>query len=332
MTQKIYDTIIVGGGPAGLGAAIYSARDRFETAVLEKFYPGGQILNTDRIENYPGFEDISGGDLIANMYGQAQKFGAEFKTGTDVQSIKKLADGNIEVNCDTGQYLSKAVILAPGSSYRKLDVPGEDEFRSAGTGVSYCGTCDGPFYKGKKVVAVGGGNTAIEEALHVAKFAAELTLVHRRQEFRATKVLVEELMEKVDSPQGNIKLQLDSVVTAIEGDEKVQSVKIQNVKTQAVEDVDCDGVFIFVGMVPNTDFLQGSIELTDAGFIKCDVGYLRTKTPGVFAAGDCRTGAAMQLVTAIADGVNAAMMTKQYFRDVNWWNEPVSDSLTPGGW
>ncbi len=332
MIKKVYDVIIVGAGPAGLGAALYSARDRFDTAVIEKFYPGGQILNTDRIENYPGFSQISGSDLIMNMYNQSQKFGAEFKTGSEVQSVRRLSDGNIELVCDTGTYLARSVILSPGSSYHKLGVAGEDEFRIAGAGVSYCGTCDAPFFKGKKVIAVGGGNTAVEEALHVAKFASELTLVHRRQEFRATKVLVEELMAKVNSVQGNIRLRLDSVVTSIEGDGRVQSVKVQNVKTKAIEDIGCEGIFIFVGMVPNTAFLRGSVSLDSSGFIKCDLGCLRTGTPGIFAAGDCRTGAAMQLVTAVADGVNAAMMTKQYFRNASWWDEPVSGSLIPGRW
>jgi len=332
MSEQIYDSIIVGAGPAGLAAALYNARDRYKTLVLEKFYPGGQILNTDRIENYPGYKNISGPDLVTNMYEQAHGFGAEFKMGSEVTKIEKLSNGDIRVISDQGDFISKAVILAPGSSYRKLGVPGEDEFRNAGAGVSYCGTCDAPFFKGKKVIAVGGGNTAVEEALHVAKFASELTLVHRRQEFRATKVLVEELMEKVSGPGSNIKLKLDCVVTEIEGEDKVKSAKIQNVKTNETEILPCDGVFIFVGMVPNTGFLNGSIELTEAGFIKCDVGYLRTKVPGVFAAGDCRIGAAMQLATAVADGVNAAMMAKQYFRDENWWNQPVTDSLIPGGW
>jgi thioredoxin reductase (NADPH) len=224
------------------------------------------------------------------------------------------------------------VIIACGSDYRKLGVPGEEEFRNAGAGVSYCGTCDAPFFKGKKVAAVGGGNTAVEESLHVAKFAAELTLVHRRQEFRATKVLVEELMNKVGSPNGNIKLKLDTVVIAIEGNKKVEKVRLKNVKTEKEEYLSCDGIFIFVGMIPNTAFLKGFVDLTEAGFVKCDVGFLRTRVPGVFVAGDCRIGASMQLATAVGDGVNAAMMTKQYLRDPAWWNKPVSDALMPGEW
>ncbi|PKL43140.1 MAG: thioredoxin-disulfide reductase [Planctomycetes bacterium HGW-Planctomycetes-1] len=330
MADIIYDSIIIGAGPAGLAAALYNARDRLQTLVLEKFYPGGQIMNTDRIENYPGFDNISGADLIERMKKQAETFGAQFKTGAEVLNMQRLNNGSIQVNCGKENFIARSVILACGSDYRKLGVPGEAEFRNAG--VSYCGICDAPFFKGKKVVAVGGGNTAVEEALHVAKFAAEITLVHRRQEFRATKVLVEELMQKVNAPNANVKLKLDSVVTAIEGDKKVEKVRIKNVKTSDEEILPCDGVFIFVGTVPNTAFLKGFVDLTDAGFVKCEVGFLRTKVPGVFVAGDCRIAAAMQLATAVGDGVNAAMMTKQYLRDANWWNRPISDALMPGEW
>lgn len=332
MSQQDYDCIIVGAGPAGLGAAMYAARDRFKTLVLDKFYPGGQIATTDRIENYPGYASISGPDLIEKMVNQVISFDARIQTGAEVTSLKRRDDGRIAIQCDDASYTARVVILSPGSSYRKLGVPGEEEFRNAGAGVSYCGTCDAPFFKGRKVVAVGGGNTAVEETLHLAKFAADVTLVHRRQEFRAQKVLVEELMAKVKEDNSNLKLRLDSAVTAVGGEGKVRSVRIKNVKTGREEDFPCDGVFIFVGMVPNTGFLKGFVELTDNGFIRCDCAYLRTGAPGVFAAGDCRVGAAMQLVTAVADGVNAAMWMKQYLRDPAWWNAPVSDLLQPGGW
>jgi len=291
MGKETYDCIIVGCGPAGLGAALYGARDRFKTLVLEKFYPGGQIMTTDRIENYPGFEKISGPDLVEQLMSQVKQFGAEIKTSSEVTSVARLDDGRLQVDCDEDSYVARVVILASGSSYRKLGVPGEEEFRSAGVGVSYCGTCDAPFFKDKKVVAVGGGNVAVEDTLHITRFASEVTLVHRRDEFRATQVLVEELMDKVNEPGSNLKLKLDTVVTAIEGAGKVESVKLKNVKTS----------------------------------------YLRTAVPGVFVAGDCRIGAAMQLATAVGDGVLAAVMMKQYFRDAAWWNESVSDALLPGG-
>jgi thioredoxin reductase (NADPH) len=332
MEQKVYDCIIVGAGPAGLGAALYTARDRLSTLILEKFYPGGQINTTDRIENYPGFKNIGGPDLIEKMLEQVKTFGAELKTSSEVTSLEKLPDSNILVNCDGEKYIARTVILTMGSSYRKLGVPGEEKFRNAGTGVSYCGTCDAPFFRDRKVVAVGGGNTAVEDTIHLAKFASEVTMIHRRQEFRATKVLVEELMGIVNAPDSNIKLKLDTVVTAVEGGEKVESVKVKNVKTEEEESIGCDGAFIFIGMVPNTDFLKGFVDLTDAGFVKCDTTFLRTAVPGLFVAGDCRVDAAMQLVTAVADGVTAAMCTKNYFRDPGWWNEPPEHILIPGQW
>jgi len=334
MAEKtgLYDCIIIGAGPAGLAAALYTSRDRLKTLVLEKLLPGGQIINTDKIENYPGIERIDGPGLIEQMQNQVLSFGAELKTGCEVTALKKLQDGNIEVSCDDDNYTARAVILALGSDYRKLGVPGEEQFRNAGAGVSYCGTCDAPFFKGKQVVAVGGGNTAIEETLHLTKFAGKVTIIHRRDRFRATRVLTEELLQKAGEPDSNLIIKYDTVATAIEGREKVQSVGLKNVKTGQEENYPCDGVFIFIGMVPNTGFLKGFVDLTENGFIKCDCAYLRTKVPGVFVAGDCRVGAAMQLATAAGDGVTAAMMLKQYFRDPNWWNEPVSDILQPGGW
>jgi thioredoxin reductase (NADPH) len=329
---KRYDCIIVGAGPAGLAAALYCSRDRLKTLVLEKFYPGGQINNTDKIENYPGIERIDGPGLIEQMKKQVLNFGAEIKTDSEATAIEKLQNDDIAVNCDDDKYTARAAILAPGSDYRKLGIPGEERFRKAGAGVSYCGTCDAPFFKGKSVVAVGGGNTAVEETLHLTKFAEKVTIIHRRDQFRATRVLQEEILAKANEPNSNLVIKYSTVATAIEGEGKVESVKLKDVKTGREQSYPCDGVFIFIGMVPNTAFLKGFVDLTDNGFIKCDCAYLRTKVPGVFAAGDCRIGAAMQLATAVGDGVTAAMMLKQYFRDPNFWNEAVSDILQPGGW
>ncbi len=324
------DCIIVGGGPAGLAAALYTSRDRFKTLILEKFMPGGQINLTERIENYPGIVRIDGPGLIQEMQKQVQNFGTEIRNGAEVTGLEKLPDGNIAVNCDDDKYITRSVILSPGSAYRKLGVPGEKEF--GGSGVSYCGTCDAPFFKGKHVVSIGGGNTAVEETLHLANFAAKVTMIHRRDEFRADQVLVEELMEKVNEPNSNLTVKYSTVATSINGSNKVESATLTDVKTDKEEEYPCDGVFIFVGMVPNTDFLKGIVEMTDRGFIKCDCAYLRTSVPGVFVAGDCRIGAAMQLATACGDGVIAAMMLKQYFRDPNWWNKQVSDEFIPKGW
>lgn len=325
----LYDLIVVGAGPAGLAAALYASRDRLNTLVLEKFMPGGQINNTNRIENYPGIPRVDGPGLVEQMQSQVDSFGAQIKSIGEVRLLERLEDGVIGVNTADEQYKGRAVILAPGSSYRNLGVPGENEFHNAGAGVSYCGTCDAPFFAGKEVVAVGGGNTAIEEALHLAKYASKVTLVHRRSEFRADKVLVEELMKKVNEPDSNVVICYDTVVTSVEGDATVQSARLKNVTTGHEEGYKCDGVFIFVGMVPNTGFLKGRVELTEDGFVKCDCGSLRTSIPGVFAAGDCRAGAGMQLVTAVADGVTAAMKLKEYFRDPAWWFRVTSDAFRP---
>ncbi len=327
MTDYSADCLIIGAGPAGLGAALYAARDRFKTIILEKFYPGGQILTTDRIENYPGYVNISGPDLVLKMVEQVQSFGAEIKSGREALHLQRRPDGLIEVRTDRDTYLSRVVILAPGSSYRKLGVPGEEEFRQAGSGVSYCGTCDAPFFKDKVVVAVGGGNTAVEEALHLSKYARTVYLVHRRNEFRASKILVEELMQKTAQKDSNIRLKLNTILTEIRGSGKVEKVLLKNVQTGQIEELPCDGVFIFVGMVPNTAFLKGFVDLTEAGFIRCEPAYLRTAVPGVFAAGDCRIGAAMQLVTAVADGVSAAIWMKHYLRDPQWWHQPLAEAL-----
>ena len=318
MAEIASDVIIVGAGPAGLAAAVYTARDRNKTIILEKLVPGGQINTTDRIENYPGIPRVSGPDLVDSLQQQATGFGAEIKMSTEVTGLEKLPDGKIVVHTDDDDYITPVVILTPGSSYRKLGVPGEDKFRQAGAGVSYCGTCDAPFFRDKNVVAIGGGNTAVEDAIHLSKFAGKVTLCHRRDQFRATPILVEELLE--EAKKGVIEIRYDTVVTAINGDQSVASTTLRNVKTDQSEELPCDGVFIFVGMEPNTGFLKGTIELDEHNFIKCEPTYLRTNMPGVFVAGDCRTHAAMQLATAIGDGVNAAVFMKEYLRDPDWWN------------
>jgi thioredoxin reductase (NADPH) len=332
MADTAYDVVIVGAGPAGLAAALYTARARLRTLVLERLIPGGQIYNTDRIENYPGIVRVDGPSLIEQMQRQVEGFGAELRTACEVTRLEKRDDGLLTIQCGADKFVGRAVVLAMGSHYRRLGVPGEDEFRNAGAGVSYCGTCDAPFFRDKEVVSIGGGNTAVEETLHLLKYVKKATLVHRRNQFRAEKVLVEELCAKADAPGSHLVIKYDTVVTAIEGHGHVQSVRLKNVKTGQLEDYPCDGVFIFVGMMPNTGFLKGTLELTDQGFIVCDCAYLRTPIPGVFAAGDCRIGAAMQLATATGDGVNAAMMIKQYFRDPSWWNKPVTDACQPFGW
>ena len=319
MAKDVYDVITVGAGPAGLAAALYTSRDRYSTLLLDKYVPGGQINLTERIENYPGFERISGPDLVADMTKQVQAFGAELKTAAEVVSLVRRDDGVLEVGlADKTTQQSRAVILAPGSDYRKLGVPGEEQL--TGSGVSYCGTCDAPFFKDKHVLAVGGGNVAVEDTIHLSKFASKVTMIHRRDEFRATPVLVEELL-KTAKTSGNIDILYSHTLSEIKGSGKVESVILFDKKTEKSFDLAVDGVFMFVGMVPNTRFLEGIVQLNENGYIRTPAGRLRTNIQGVFVAGDCREAAAMQLATACGDGVEAALLIRQYFREPDFWTK-----------
>ena len=319
MAEQTHDVIIIGAGPAGLAAALYTSRDRYSTLLLDKLAPGGQINLTDRIENYPGFEKISGSDLVANMTKQVQAFGTELKTSAEVVGLARRDDGMLEVKLsDKTVHPGRAVILAPGSDYRKLGVPGEEEL--TGSGVSYCGTCDAPFFKDKHVLAVGGGNVAVEDTIHLSKFAAKVTMIHRRDEFRATPVLVEELLETAKT-SGKIDILYSHTLSEIKGSGKVESVTLLDKKKEKSFDLAVDGVFMFVGMVPNTKFLEGVVELNANGYIRTPAGRLRSTIQGVFVAGDCREGAAMQLATACGDGVEAALLIRQYFRDPDFWSK-----------
>ena len=311
------DVVIVGAGPAGLAAALYCARGRYETFVLDKFVPGGQINLTDRIENYPAIKRISGLDMVAVQVDQCNEFGAKIKNNAEVTQIEKLPEGMLKVVTDEETYITRVVILTPGSDYRRLGVPGEEAFRNAGAGVSYCGTCDAAFFRDREVVAIGGGNVAVEDTIHLSRYCSKVTMVHRRDEFRAEKILVEELLDVVKT--GKIDIKYDTVCTVVNGKDKVESAKLQNVKTGESWDQSCDGVFVFVGMIPNTSFLKGVVDLDEYGFVKCDTTYFRTNVPGIFVAGDCRINAAMQLATAVGDAVAAAVFMKEYLRDPNWW-------------
>ena len=256
------------------------------------------------------------------MKAQVLRFGAEIAVNRAVTSLKRRDDGLLELEINAGErsHVARAVILSPGSDYRVLGVPGEQQMRQA-TRVSYCATCDGAFYRDKHVLTVGGGNTAVQDTIYLAeRFVRKATMIHRRREFRAQMVLVEELHNVAADKGIDIKLPyvLEEIVPNADGAE-IDHVRIRNVETDAAEQVKVDGVFVFAGMTPNTAWLRGVVEMDEAGYIVADPLTMRTSMPGVFVAGDCRRQAAMQLVTACADGVVAAMMLREYFRDPSTW-------------
>lgn len=299
----MYDLIIIGAGPAGLTAAIYAGRFRLKTLLLEKMSPGGQIMLSPSIENYPGFpEGISSFDLMNNFKTQVDSLGVEIKM-EEVLGIANSASG-YSIKTPEASYEAKSIILASGAQSKRLSVLGEDKF--IGRGVSYCGTCDGPLYRNKKVVVVGGGDRALEDAIFLATYASQVTLVHRRQEFRASKILQEKLRHNE-----KINFALDCVVEEICGDAKVNMVKVRNVKNNSLAEISCDGVFIFVGIKPNTEFLKKQLPLDEFGFIITapDAG---TGAKGVFACGDCCKKSLYQVVTACGEGAIAADSAHKY--------------------
>jgi len=304
--DNIHDIVIIGGGPAGLTAGLYAARARMNVLLLEKAMPGGQILITDRVENFPGFPDgVSGPELAGLMEKQALGFGLTIKT-CDASGIipasngkpfgVKLSDGN------TLQTLS--VIVATGASWNKLGIPGEKEL--TGRGVSYCATCDGPLFKGKEVIVVGGGDTAIEDGLFLAKFAKKVTIVHRRDRFRAAKILQERA-----SAGKNVEFCMNSIALEIMGKSKVEGIKVKDVNNSAVKEIKADGVFIFVGITPNSDIAKPLVKLDDSGYIVTG-GNMETSVDGIFACGDVRRKVLRQVVTATGEGASAAVSAQNY--------------------
>ncbi|PRR69292.1 thioredoxin-disulfide reductase [Neomoorella humiferrea] len=298
-----HDLLIIGGGPAGLTAALYGARGGLDTVVLEMGAPGGQAGLTDRIENYPGFpEGITGLELAMKFAEQAQRFGARLETAT-VQGVD--FTGSVKkVLSSSGTFEARAVIIASGAHPRPLGVPGEEEFR--GRGVSYCATCDGAFFRDKKVAVIGGGDSAVEEALFLTRFASQVTIIHRRDTLRAAKILQERAR---DNPK--ISFAWNTVVTRIKGGEKVEGLELKDVGSGAVREEAFDGVFIFIGLEPNTSFLQGVVTLDAQGYIVTRED-LATSVPGVFAAGDVRVKEFRQVSTAVGDGAVAAMAAERY--------------------
>ncbi|GAF25652.1 thioredoxin reductase [Moorella thermoacetica Y72] len=303
----VYDLMIIGGGPAGLTAALYGARGGLNTILLEMGAPGGQAGQTDRIENYPGFPDgITGIDLAMKFAEQAQRFGARLEM-TTVREVD-FSGANKKVITSNGEYEARAVIIASGAHPRPLGVPGEAELR--GRGVSYCATCDGAFFRDKKVAVVGGGDSAVEEALFLTRFASQVTIIHRREALRATRVIQDRAR---DNPK--ISFQWNTVVNAIQGKDKVSSLQLKDVRTGALREEPFDGVFIFIGLEPNTDFLGGALTLDPDGYIVTRED-LATSIPGVFAAGDVRAKNFRQVSTAVGDGAVAAMAAERYLANL----------------
>ena len=301
--SEIYDTAILGAGPAGISAAIYAARAKLNTLWLDKqFEQGGQVLNTYEVDNYPGMPGISGMDLGEAMAGHAAKLGIE-PLRENVLSVEDAGTDKI-IRTKTHEYRARTVILACGASHRKLNILGEEEL--SGMGVSYCATCDGAFFKNKTAVVVGGGNMAVEDAIFLSRICKKVYLVHRREELRAERILQESLFACE-----NVEIRWNSVAVEIQGTECVTGLKIRDVQDATESVIATDGVFIAVGILPNTDKFRNLVKLDEAGYIVAGEEGI-TETPGIFAAGDIRTKMRRQVVTAVADGANAVASVQNY--------------------
>ena len=301
--KKGYDVIIIGGGPAGLSAGIYTSRARLSSLLIERGVVGGRITDAELVENYPGFaEGISGAELGQLMQKQAAKYGLNIitaeVTGIELKGVKKV------VKTTKGDFDAKAVIIATGSERGKLGVPGEGEL--TGKGVSYCATCDAPFFKEKPVAVVGGGNAAISEALYLAKFASKVIVIHRRHQLRATRI-----MEEKARVEPKMEFLWDTVVEKIEGKDAVKRLKLRQIKTGKESTLDVTGIFVAVGLKPSTDFLKGVLSLDKAGYIITN-DRMETKMPGIFAAGDIRQHSPRQAITAAGDGATAAVSAEKF--------------------
>ena len=299
----MYDIIIAGGGPAGLTSAIYGARGGLNVLVLERSFAGGQMAISHTVENYPGFEnDVPGALLANNMHVQATRLGAEFKN----ELVKEFdIDGDVKkLHTRNEVYEARTVVLAMGATPRKLGIAGEEDF--IGAGVSYCATCDGAFFKGANVAVIGGGNTALEDALFLARYCEKVYLVHRRDTFRAQHALV-----KLAEENDKIEFVLDSTGTAIQGKFTVDTLVVENLKTKEKQDLKVTGVFVAVGQQPTTELVRGKVDLDDKGYIIAGED-CKTNVPGVFCAGDIRTKEVRQIVTAAADGAVASYGCELY--------------------
>ncbi|MFH1502636.1 MAG: thioredoxin-disulfide reductase [Candidatus Eisenbacteria bacterium] len=303
-----HDLVIIGGGPAGLTAGLYAGRSRLKTVVLESMMPGGQAAITHMLENYPGAGSVSGAELSQRMLDQMKEFGAEL-VSAEVTGLTVDGDG-VSVAAGSETYAARSVIVASGTGYRKLGVPGEKEL--AGRGVSYCATCDGPFYKGQEIAVVGGGDSALQEALYLTTFASKIFLIHRRDEFRAVPVLD----ERVRAHEA-IECLCSTVVTAIRGEDGVEALDLRDKKTGEERSLAVAGVFLFVGLEPRTAFLGDVVKLDEAGFVVTNEE-MKTSVRGILAAGDCRAKLLRQVSTAVGDGATAAYAAQRYLEDGEW--------------
>lgn len=306
--ERIYDMIVIGGGPAGYTAALYATRAGLDTVVLEKLSAGGQMALTSQIDNYPGFEEgIDGFELGEKMQAGAERFGARTELA-EVLSVDFTNDIK-KLETDSGDFYGKTVVISTGANPRELGV--EKEQSLVGRGVNYCAACDGMFYKGKKVAVVGGGNSAVADAMILSRLAEKVTIVHRRDTLRATKVY-HDALEKAE----NVEFTWDSVVTELLYEEKLTGLNLKNVKTGEESVLECDGVFVSVGRAPVTELFKDVLELDKGGYIVADES-TKTSVPGVFAAGDVRTKALRQVVTAVADGAMAAHYAEEYLAEIS---------------
>lgn len=304
MAEVDYDLVIIGGGPAGLTAGLYAARARLNVVLIEKAALGGQVIISDWVENYPGFPDgLNGFELMQRMADQAKRFGLTIETN-EVISLD-LTNPVKKINLNDRTVTAHTIIIATGASPRKLGIPGEEIF--SGKGVSFCATCDGPFYKDKIVAAIGGGDTAVKESLFLTKFAKKVYLIHRRDQLRATKILQERAFEN-----DKIELIWDSIITSINGGlTDVESLTVKNVKTDEIHKLPIDGCFIWVGTDPNTKFLGDTIKADKSGFVIVDLT-MEASVPGVYAAGDIRNPLCRQIVTAVGDAAMAVYSAEHY--------------------
>lgn len=305
-TPKVIDIVMIGAGPAALTAAIYTCREDIETVLFEKGVVGGLAAITDWVDNYPGFpEGVAGLELAENLRKQAERFGADIQLG-EVTGITKQTDGTIKLETTDGDIIARAVLIATGSDYKKIGVPGEQEYYARG--VHYCATCDGAFYRDKKLVVVGGGNSAVQEALFLTRFTTHIDLLVRST-IKASEVLQHDLDKAVK--EGKITVHLNTTTDEIVGEDG-KVVKVIGTKDGKKTEFPTDGVFVFVGLLPNTQFLQGSdVELDKLGLVKTNID-LETSIPGVFAAGDVRSGATMQIASATGEGATAALKMREY--------------------